>query len=107
MKTMIKDWAQNYFSIPNRGYAILNCPTTTTQSKLFVFDVKLSDEKVNKIIVLSRPINFGQKLTALLSNLIISLVTNEETESILASNDLELMKQFFAEELRSILIEIL
>lgn len=103
------DWSQNYFHVPNKKYAILNCPTTKNISSLLVIDVEYqtADEQLTKVIVIVHPAKANQKSTALLSNLIISLITNEEADVVIRANDFELLQQFFAEELRCVLNDIL
>lgn len=107
------DWESNYYQVPNRQYAILNCPLKEKEkTALFVLNIT-SIGKNNevafplKVLVICHSGNENQKVTALLSNLIISLSTDEETERVLSSHNEKLIIQFIADELKKNLSELI
>lgn len=107
-----RDWAANYYQVPNRHYAILNCPLKEKdKTALFVLNITSigKNSEVDfplKVLVVCHSGNENQKVTALLSNLIITLSTDEETERILSSHNQKLIVQFIADELKKNLIEL-
>ncbi|MGM0168848.1 mannitol operon transcriptional antiterminator [Enterococcus sp. AZ135] len=107
------DWEANYYQVPNRQYAILNCPLREKEkTALLVLNItrigKNNEVDFNgKVLVICHSGNENQKVTALLSNLIISLSTDEETERILNSHNKKMIIQFIADELKKNLTELI
>lgn len=112
-KKKIKErWDENYYKVPNKDFSILVCPVKCTDNVGISIITLTGITKINeviqplKVIVIRHPMQENQKVTALLSSLIISLTTDEETNTILHSHNQELIIQFVADQLRKLLIEL-